>query len=77
MVWSGYGLAQRSKDHGTDQNCAIVCYSTDHNTDHNFGQAMVRLTTTVATEQINKYADNAFFHCRHKHGLHKFLEVTM
>ena len=59
-MWSGYGLAQRSKDHGTDQHCAIVCYSTDHNTDQNFGQAMVRLTTTVTTEQINKYDDNAF-----------------
>ena len=76
-MWSGYGPAQRSTEHSTDPNHAIVCHSTDHNTDQDVGQSVVRLTTTVTTEQINKYADNAFFHCRHNQGLYKFLEVTM
>ena len=68
-MWSGSGPAQRSTDHGTDQNCAIVCHSTDHNTGQDFGQDVVRLITKVTSEQINKYADNAFFHCIHKQSL--------
>ena len=59
-MWSGYGPAQRSTEHSTDPNHAIVCHSTDHNTDQDVGQSVVRLTTTVTTEQINKYVDNAF-----------------
>ena len=59
-MWSGYGPAQRSTEHSTDPNHAIVCHSTDHNTDQDVGQSVVRLTTTVTTEQINKYDDNAF-----------------